>query len=79
MSISQSQRVPLPDANWRATVPHGLPRQLYRFHEQAQDYFAFVPSAAPPPGVNPQPVFQPTPGGSPFRRPREMKMKGPPQ
>ena len=47
VSISQSQRVPLPDANWRATVPHGLPRQLYRFHEQAQDYFAFVGRASP--------------------------------
>ncbi|HWD34790.1 MAG TPA: glycosyltransferase, partial [Casimicrobiaceae bacterium] len=31
VSISDSQRLPLPNVNWRATVYHGLPRDLYRF------------------------------------------------
>ena len=31
VSISDNQRVPLPDANWIATVPHGLPPDLHAF------------------------------------------------
>ena len=31
VSISNSQRAPLRSANWMATVPHGLPKDLYRF------------------------------------------------
>ena len=42
VSISQSQRAPLPWANWRATVQHGLSPGLYTYHEKAGDYFAFV-------------------------------------
>src|SRR2546426_10307609 len=29
VSISDNQRLPLPEANWQATVYHGLPRDLY--------------------------------------------------
>ena len=47
VSISHSQRHPLPDAHWVATVHHGLPPDLYRFHERAQDYFAFVGRISP--------------------------------
>jgi glycosyltransferase involved in cell wall biosynthesis len=47
VSISQSQRQPLADAHWLATVPHGLPVDLYSFHETAQDYFAFVGRLSP--------------------------------
>ena len=47
VSISNSQRAPLPWANWRATVHHGLPLGLYSLHEQPQDYFAFVGRISP--------------------------------
>ena len=42
-----SQRAPLPWANWRATVHHGLPLGLYSLHPQPQDYFAFVGRISP--------------------------------
>ncbi len=42
VSISNSQRLPLPGANWRATVHLGLPVGLYSFHPQAENYFCFV-------------------------------------
>jgi glycosyltransferase involved in cell wall biosynthesis len=42
VSISDNQRLPLPDANWQATVYHGLPRELHRFREGAGDYLAFL-------------------------------------
>jgi len=47
VSISDHQRGPLPDANWLATVHHGLPRQLYDFHAQPDNYFAFVGRVSP--------------------------------
>lgn len=36
ISISDQQRRPLPFANWIATVPHGLPQDLYSFRTQEQ-------------------------------------------
>jgi glycosyltransferase involved in cell wall biosynthesis len=47
VSISQAQRVPLPQARWVATVHHGLPQNLFSFHPQPQDYFAFVGRISP--------------------------------
>jgi glycosyltransferase involved in cell wall biosynthesis len=47
VSISDAQRVPLPDANWAGTVHHGLPLDLYQFHPEPQDYFAFVGRISP--------------------------------
>jgi glycosyltransferase involved in cell wall biosynthesis len=47
VSISHAQRRPLSHANWCATVHHGAPEALYRFHEQAQDYFAFLGRFSP--------------------------------
>jgi glycosyltransferase involved in cell wall biosynthesis len=47
VSISNSQRAPLPWLNWRATVHHGLPLGLYSLHEAPQDYFAFVGRISP--------------------------------
>jgi glycosyltransferase involved in cell wall biosynthesis len=47
VSISNSQRTPIPWANWRATVHHGLPLGLYSLHAQPQDYFAFVGRISP--------------------------------
>ena len=32
VSISDDQRAPLPDANWLATVPHGLAESIYTFN-----------------------------------------------
>ena len=47
VSISQSQRAPVPWANWRATVHHGLPLGLYSFHPQPHEYFVFVGRISP--------------------------------
>jgi glycosyltransferase involved in cell wall biosynthesis len=47
VSISTSQRAPLPWLNWRATVHHGLPLGLYSLHAQPHDYLAFVGRISP--------------------------------
>ena len=47
VSISDAQRAPLPWANWQATVHHGLPDDLYRFHPEQGDYFAFLGRISP--------------------------------
>ena len=48
VSISERQRDPLAwYGKWRATVHHGLPVNLYRFHPVPQDYFAFVGRISP--------------------------------
>ncbi|MDB5861328.1 MAG: glycosyl transferase [Ramlibacter sp.] len=47
VSISDNQRTPIPGANWLATVHHGLPLDLYDYHPQPQDYFAFVGRMSP--------------------------------
>ncbi|AKJ31223.1 glycosyltransferase family 4 protein [Caldimonas brevitalea] len=47
VSISDRQRLPLPDAHWCGTVHHGLPLDLYTFQPQPQDYFAFVGRVSP--------------------------------
>jgi glycosyltransferase involved in cell wall biosynthesis len=47
VSISDDQRRPLPQASWRATVYHGLPRSLYTFNERPAPYLAFVGRISP--------------------------------
>ncbi|MET0508294.1 MAG: glycosyltransferase family 4 protein [Burkholderiaceae bacterium] len=47
VSISNSQRRPLAESRWLATVHHGLPPDLYRFHPEPSDYFAFVGRISP--------------------------------
>lgn len=47
VSISDSQRKPLPDANWKSTVYHGLPLDLYSFNADAQDYLVYVGRISP--------------------------------
>lgn len=47
VSISNSQRLPLPWANWWATIHHGLPVDLYAFEPEAEDYFLFVGRISP--------------------------------
>jgi glycosyltransferase involved in cell wall biosynthesis len=52
VSISDSQRRPLPWANWRATVYHGLPADLFSFHERPDDYWAFLGRISPDKGLD---------------------------
>jgi glycosyltransferase involved in cell wall biosynthesis len=47
VSISNAQREPLPWANWKATVYHGLPEDLYQFRPQPGKYFAFLGRISP--------------------------------
>jgi glycosyltransferase involved in cell wall biosynthesis len=47
VSISVAQRQPLPNANWQATVYHGLPHDLYRFRAQPGSYLAFLGRVSP--------------------------------
>ncbi|AYG94030.1 glycosyltransferase family 4 protein [Brevundimonas naejangsanensis] len=47
VSISDDQRRPLPDANWKATVHHGMPGDLYRFSPRSQGYLAFLGRISP--------------------------------
>lgn len=47
VSISNSQRSPMPDANFVATIYHGLPEELIRFEEGRGDYLAFLGRISP--------------------------------
>jgi glycosyl transferase family 1 len=47
VSISDAQREPMPLANWCATVYHGLPDDLYRFHPEPGGYLAFLGRICP--------------------------------
>lgn len=46
VSISDAQRLPLPHANWQATVYHGLP-DLYTFHPNTGSYLAYLGRICP--------------------------------
>ena len=52
VSISDSQRAPLPQMNWAATVHHGVPRDLLRFNPQNGKYLAFVGRISPEKGID---------------------------
>jgi glycosyltransferase involved in cell wall biosynthesis len=47
ISISHSQRTPLPWINWQGTVYHGLPQQLYRAGSGEGNYFAVIGRISP--------------------------------
>ena len=47
VSISSDQRRPLPSANWRATIHHGLPPDLYEIGEHDGGYLAFLGRICP--------------------------------
>jgi glycosyltransferase involved in cell wall biosynthesis len=47
VSISDSQRRPLPSLNWQATVYHGLPRDLHRYSAGPGKYLAFLGRISP--------------------------------
>jgi glycosyltransferase involved in cell wall biosynthesis len=52
VSISNSQRKPIPLASWRATVYHGLPDDLYSFEERPGKYLAFIGRISPEKGLD---------------------------
>ncbi|HEU5467722.1 MAG TPA: glycosyltransferase, partial [Steroidobacteraceae bacterium] len=47
VSISNSQRGPLPGAHWLATVYHGLPQDLYEYYAAPGAYLAFLGRISP--------------------------------
>ena len=52
VSISNDQRRPIPHANWKGTVHHGLPPDLFTFNEHGGDYLAFLGRMSPEKGVD---------------------------
>jgi glycosyltransferase involved in cell wall biosynthesis len=51
VSISDSQRRPLPDLGWVATVLHGMPEKLLMPQPVKQDYLAFLGRISPEKGI----------------------------
>ena len=47
VSVSNAQRAPFPFANWRKTIYHGLPDNLYTFRSKPGQYLAFLGRIAP--------------------------------
>lgn len=47
VSISDAQRVPLPQMNWVDTIYHGVPRELLRFNPRKGNYLAFIGRISP--------------------------------
>jgi glycosyltransferase involved in cell wall biosynthesis len=47
VSISDNQRRPIPDANWRGTVYHGLPRDLFAFRGEPGSYLVYLGRMSP--------------------------------
>jgi glycosyltransferase involved in cell wall biosynthesis len=52
VSISNDQRRPIPNANWQATIYHGLPRDLHTFRERSGSYLAFLGRVSPEKGLD---------------------------
>jgi glycosyltransferase involved in cell wall biosynthesis len=52
VSISDAQRGPVPWANWRATVYHGLPRDLHTLRDGSGGYLAFLGRLSPEKGID---------------------------
>ena len=50
VSISDSQRRPMPNAGWTATVYNGIPAKDFTFNPHGGDYFAFLGRLAPEKG-----------------------------
>ncbi|MFI5272159.1 MAG: glycosyltransferase family 4 protein [Ktedonobacterales bacterium] len=47
VSISDSQRAPLPDLNWAATIHHGVDVASFRYYSEPGSYLAFVGRISP--------------------------------
>lgn len=52
ISISLSQRAPLPQANWIGNVYHGLPENLHKMGSGEGNYLAFMGRISPEKGVD---------------------------
>jgi glycosyltransferase involved in cell wall biosynthesis len=52
VSISNNQRASIPDANWQATVYHGLPETIHAFRAESGQYLAFLGRISPEKGVD---------------------------
>jgi len=52
VSISDSQRAPVPSAGWQGTVYHGLPQTLFQPGDAAGGYLAFLGRMSPEKGVD---------------------------
>jgi glycosyltransferase involved in cell wall biosynthesis len=52
VSVSDNQRSPMPEANWQATVYHGLPRDLHTYSAKSGQYLAFLGRMSPEKGVD---------------------------
>jgi hypothetical protein len=44
---SDDQRRPISDANWQATIYHGLPRDLHTYRKRHGEYLAFLGRMSP--------------------------------
>jgi glycosyltransferase involved in cell wall biosynthesis len=52
VSISDSQRDPLPHANWQGTVYHGLPQDQFKLYDKPGEYLAFLGRTSPEKGLD---------------------------
>jgi glycosyltransferase involved in cell wall biosynthesis len=52
ISISDDQRRPIPWANWKSTVHHGLPLDLHTFRDKPGTYLAFLGRVSPEKGLD---------------------------
>ena len=52
VSVSDSQRKPLPWANWVGTVHHGMPSNALSLHERPGQYLAFLGRISPEKGID---------------------------
>ena len=52
VSISDSQRDPLPHLNWQGTVYHGMPIDSYTFNRKGGNYLAFLGRTSPEKGLD---------------------------
>jgi glycosyltransferase involved in cell wall biosynthesis len=52
ISISDSQREPLPNLNWQGTVYHGFPPETYKLYSKPGKYLAFLGRTSPEKGLD---------------------------
>lgn len=52
VSVSDAQRRSVPSASWKATVHHGLPRDLYTLQRKHGQYLAFLGRISPDKGTH---------------------------
>jgi glycosyltransferase involved in cell wall biosynthesis len=53
VSISNHQRLPVSEANWRGTVYHGMPKNLFQLGRGEGGYLAFLGRICPDKGILP--------------------------